>query len=89
MRASPTATIVFGRSESVKKPLDDVYSFTLKPCTAHAVAQVDAVGEHGECGGFEAELAVFGVGGFGPAESPALKAFCVYSEAGSIPVEKF
>ena len=66
-----------------------IFSFTLEPGAAHAVAQIDAVGEHGERGGFEAELAVFGVGGLRPAEGPALKPFCVYPETRSIPVEEF
>ncbi len=49
-----------------------VFSITLEPCAAHSVAQVDAVGEHGEGGRFETELTVLRVGGLGPAVSAAL-----------------
>jgi hypothetical protein len=48
------------------------FSVPLELCPADAVAPVDAVGEHGQSGGFEAEFAVFGVGGLGPAVGAAL-----------------
>ena len=66
-----------------------IFSLTLEPCPAHAVAQVDAIGEHGQRGGVEVELAVLGGGGLGPLERASLKAFCVYPEPGPIPVEEF
>ena len=61
----------------------------LEPGSAHAVAQVDAIGEHGEGGGLEAEFAVFGGGGLGPLEGATLESFGMHPEAGPIPMQEF
>ena len=66
-----------------------IFSIALEPCPAHAVAQVDAIGEHGKRGGVEVELAVFSGGGLGPLERATLKALGVDPESGPIPVEEF
>ena len=63
-------------------------SFPLIPGAAHAVPQVDAIGEHGQRGGFEAQLAVLRVAGLGPAVGSAFEPFRVYPQARSIPVEQ-
>ena len=52
-----------------------------------AVAQVDAIGEHCQRGGFDDELAAVAVDVLRPAEGAFFKAFCHEPISGSIEVE--
>ena len=60
-----------------------------EPRALEAIAQVDAVGEHGESGGLEDEGLAITFDVLGPTEIPALKTFCNTPVSSSAKVEDF
>lgn len=60
-----------------------------KPGALETIAQVDAVGEHGERSGFEDEGLAIAFDVLGPTEIPALKTFCDTPVSSSVKVEDF
>ena len=57
------------------------------PGSLQAVSQVDANGEHGQCGGFDDELAAVAVDVLRPTEGAFFKPFCDEPISSSIEVE--
>ena len=87
---SSTAFIVDRSTDEASRKVGWQIDFliALEPGAAGSVAQIDAIGEHGECGGLKAQLAVLGVAGLGPAVGSAFKPFRVDPQAGSIPMKE-